>query len=806
MNAETPYRHAFTYSLPEDLAVLPGQGVLVPFGPRILQGVVLSVGPTSAFAGEVRPIQAVAAELPLLLPHQIQLALWLSERYLAPSFACAALMLPPGVERKTRVRLVPVDGVQPRDETERLLLATVRELAPADPDLIQQRLSLPRLKTRIEQMVRRGQLQRTYLLDLPSVRPRVERWVRLTGKAGRCTCAAPIVQRLKEFGGGLPRAEARRLPEWSDAAAGELVAEGLIEHVEVQIQRDPLAGRDLPLEHAPALTLSQQEVLERILGRGNPSSASAPSRQGDGKGEGAPVWLLHGVTGSGKTEVYLAAAAAVLATGERDIVLVPEIALTPQVIARFAGRFPGRVAVLHSGLSAGQRYDQWHAIRAGRFDIVIGSRSAIFAPVEKLGLLILDEEHEWTYKQQDRSPRYHARDVAERLAALTGTRVVLGSATPDVVSYHRARRGRYRLLELSQRVGQQSGSSRWQEESLPEVEVVDLARELREGNDSIFSRLLQQSLAQTLVRGEQAILFLNRRGSASFLLCRDCGHVPHCGRCSVSLTHHAVPQRLLCHQCGRHRPVPSRCPACGGTRIRFLGLGTQRVEEEVRRQFPEARVLRWDRDAARRGADHEAIFGRLQRGEADIIVGTQMVAKSLDLPRVTLVGVVSADISLNIPDYHSGERAFQLLTQVAGRAGRRERRGSVILQTYSPAHYALQCASQHDYAAFYRQEIEYRRASFYPPFARLTRLVYAHSSARLAEEESNRLAVRLRHSIEERSMVDSEVLGPAPCLLARLRSRYRWQILLRTPAPGRLLRDLPLPPGWSVDIDPQSFS
>ncbi len=518
------------------------------------------------------------------------------------------------------------------------------------------------------------------------------------------------------------------------------------------------------------------------------------------------TYLLHGVTGSGKTEVYLAAIAAAERLGRRALLLVPEIALTPQTTARVEGRFPGRVAIAHSGLTAAQRARWWHEVRAGRACVVVGARSAVFAPQPELGLIILDEEHEASYKQYDPAPRYHARAVALQLAALTGATVVLGSATPDVVSYWHAEQGAYDLLLLPDRVGPPTDDAARSSPSMPAISVVDLAAELRAGNRTIFSRALDRALHETLRAGEQAILFLNRRGAASFVLCRDCGHVPRCTACLVPYTYHSGVERLRCHHCNRARAAPVDCPQCASPRIRYLGLGTQRVEEEVRSRFPAARVLRWDRDVARTAADHERLLGMFAGREADVLVGTQMIAKGLDLPGVTLVGVVTADIALNLPDYRAGERAFQLLTQVAGRAGRGAQPGRVIIQTYAPQHYAVQAAARHDYISLYYAEIRQRQRAGYPPFGRLARLLYSHTNAQRAEEEARRLARELAEQRRLRGLPGVEIIGPAPAAFERLKGRWRWHLILRAAQPGELLAAVELPRGWSVDIDPASFA
>ena len=521
------------------------------------------------------------------------------------------------------------------------------------------------------------------------------------------------------------------------------------------------------------------------------------------------VFLLHGVTGSGKTEVYLHALERTIAMGKRGIILIPEIALTPQTVGRFADRFPGRVAVLHSGLTLREQYDEWRNIQDGRFDVVIGPRRAVMAPLSRLGLVVVDEEQEWSYKQDEPAPRYHARDVAIELARRSGAVVVLGSATPSVESMYAALRGRmtgWTLLELPGRVTTAMGTGRYLDRPMAHVDVIDLRDELSSGNRSIFSRELQAALNQAMGAGEQAILFLNRRGAGAAVQCRACGHTMTCSRCSVSLTYHADGS-IVCHHCGRrHRALPVRCPKCGKSSIRPIGLGTQRVAMEAQKLFPTARVARWDRDAVREAGGHEAVLGAFLRHEADILVGTQMLAKGLDLPRVTVVGVVSADIGLHIPNFRAGERTFQLLCQVAGRAGRGEAPGRVIIQTYQPEHYAVRAAAAQDYRQFYLQEIGFRRALGYPPFSRVARLLFVHSSARAAREEVERVARLLQMEVKRQGLENVRLVGPAPAAIERLRGRYRWQLEIFAADPAAVVRSLTLPPRWIVDIDALNLS
>ncbi|HHX75220.1 MAG TPA: primosomal protein N', partial [Firmicutes bacterium] len=521
---------------------------------------------------------------------------------------------------------------------------------------------------------------------------------------------------------------------------------GWVQFTDLPVRRDPLAGINVAVEAPLRPTPAQREVLSQLSQTG---------------GESQKPMLLLGVTGSGKTEVYLQAIAGMLQKKMASIVLVPEIALTPQMTERFVARFGGRVAVLHSRLSAGERYDEWCRVARGEALVVIGARSAVFAPVRKLGLIILDEEHEVSYKQEE-TPRYHARDVALRRAEMHRAAVILGSATPSLESYTRALHGEYRLGRLPRRIA---------DRPLPPVEIVDMREELKSGNKSIFSRTLQAALKDTLTAGGQAIIFLNRRGYATFVLCRTCGHVMRCPACNVSLKFHSSTAALCCHYCDHREPYPAVCPACGGRYIRHFGTGTQKVEEELRRHFPGARPLRLDADTAARKGEHGKILASFRRGEANVLVGTQMIAKGLDFPAVTLVGVVTADTALNLPDFRAGERTFQMLTQVAGRAGRGATGGRVVIQTYAPDHYAVTAAREHDFETFYREESARRKELGYPPFGRLVRLLISGRAEKDVVEAASLLPGLLGDN--------ADILGPSPCPLEKVRGRYRWQLVLR---------------------------
>jgi primosomal protein N' (replication factor Y) len=591
----------------------------------------------------------------------------------------------------------------------------------------------------------------------------------------------------------------------------KLAEAGLISIDQTRRWRDPLAGHSFTLDTPPKLTAEQQAVWQEVaLAWRRPHPVTMPV-------------LLHGVTGSGKTEIYLQAIAAALRTGQGAIFLVPEITLATQTVERVAARFPGKVAVWHSALSPGERFDTWERVRSGELRVVVGPRSALFAPVKKLGVIIVDEEHEPAYKQRDRAPVFHAREAALALGRAGGALVILGSATPDVETYRRAERGEFRLLDLPSRILAHTKHLAVQKAllkrgktiptpapgsdfvalPLPKVQVVDMRDELKAGNRTMFSRLLQDEMHKTLRRGEQVILFLNRRGTASFVICRDCGYVMDCPRCETTLTYHASDDLMVCHYCGYRAKQVTTCPACHSERIRFFGLGTQRVEDAVAASFPQARIIRWDRDTTRQKGSHFAFLQQFVEGRANVMVGTQMVAKGLDLPLVTLVGVISADTALYLPDFRAAERSFQLLMQVAGRAGRSPLGGNVIVQSYNPDQVAIDAAANHDYEGFYQMELAFRREQRYPPFKRVALLMFTGNGPERSAHAARELADRLRRHIERQGLPAVQIIGPTPGYVRRVRNQYRWQILVRAHDPASVIRPLlPLPRGWSIDIDP----
>lgn len=922
-NAWNNEQPLLTYTVPPEMQaeVRPGQLVAIPYGDRLVEGIVWNIWEDDEYLGQgdsgrglapalptdiLRPISTILDPEPALLPHQRALAEWMAEYYATPLAQVAVKMLPPGLMQRSKVvlRLINSEDLatngtqdQPALTRHQALIGLLLADGELDIERLKEMLGPKLAKEIIQEALSNGIIEREATLHAPTTRARHKRVVRLiaqgeTLEAWRQQTRTQLERSLPEPG-SIPMAadNVRRRPQknvpdpWaipgsSDAftltpqnrlgllaqrrlaaidllcyergksstdsywtpgtlckASGlspaqlqKLVRENIIAIEEIEVQRDPLLGRVIPATSPLELTPDQQAALKQILGD-NPTTPppGQPQRyaptleptyseivhsRGDPRGRPAydhpyghhtnnhPTYgrpadihptLLHGVTGSGKTEIYLQALAAIIARGKRGIVLVPEIALTAQAILRFIGRFPDRVAIIHSALTAGERYDEWRRIRSGKVDVVIGSRSALFSPLPDLGIIILDEEHEPAYKQNQPKPTYHARDAAIFLGQLLHIPVVLGSATPSVESFFHAERGEYQLVELHHRIGA----------DLPPVEVIDLRNELHAGNTSIFSRRLQSELEQVLNKGQQAILYLNRRGAASCILCRECGFVAMCDNCDMPLTYHSTERILLCHYCNGQSRILHFCPQCNSPSIRYFGLGTEKVEDTIARHFPSARLLRWDRDTAKHRRAHEQLLDRFASREADILVGTQMIAKGLDLPGVTLVGVISADIALMLPDFSASERAFTLLTQVAGRAGRGEEAGKVIIQTFNPQHFCIDAASRHDYHEFYAAEIEARRRYGYPPFRRFVKFTYSHENRRRAQNEALLLREKLDQLIDRLGLEQTDIIGPAPAVMERIRGKYRWQMIARGPDLHPLLRVIDTP-GWDVDIDPVS--
>jgi len=739
-------RREFDYLVPAELesSVREGTRVKVPFGPREVMGVVTKILDESPH-GNLREIIKTVGGQALVTPSILRLVRWIADYYCcAPEIAMKAVL---------------PDAVRKEEEgwRERLF---VRAL-PVHGDL-------PKLTKRQEDL-----------------------WT--------------IVEEWRE----LPLQELVRLAGTTSTTIRKLEDKGLVSIAPQISERDPYGKEHILPSQPLELNAEQATALKSVV---DAMERLAKPAGDEAKPEGDSVFLLHGVTaGSGKTEVYLQAIAHALGQGQGAIVLVPEISLTPQTVERFKARFsqgPQQtlVAVLHSHLSAGERHDEWHKIRQGRARIVIGARSAVFAPVERLGLVIVDEEHEHSYKQEE-APRYNARDLAVVRGQQEGAAVVLGSATPSMESYHNVQRKKYALLSLTERVDQKN---------MPLVRVIDMRSAGRkEKGISIFSPQLREAILQRLEKNEQVMLFLNRRGWSSSLQCPDCGYVAECPNCSVSLTYHRAAQQLMCHSCGHIEAAPTKCPeqSCGNAAIRFAGLGTEKVEAALAKGFPMAKVKRMDSDTLKRKEDYRRILGDFRTGKIDILLGTQMIAKGLHFPNVTLVGIINADLSLHIPDFRAGERTFQLLTQVAGRAGRGDVEGEVYVQSFTPFHPSIQYARRHDFIGFYEQEIEFRQELRYPPVSRVALLTLRGRS----EDRVKFFADHLRKEMDALAgeLGDTVVAGPAPAPLLRAENFYRYQVMMRTPNMSALSRKLsarqqalqiPDDIRLIIDIDPMTLS
>ncbi|MFS0861434.1 primosomal protein N' [Fredinandcohnia sp. 179-A 10B2 NHS] len=747
----------YDYIIPErwrDI-VVPGMRVVVPFGPRKVQGFVMSLS-DHAEIDKLKEIHSLLDLTPVLNEELLHIGAWLTEKTLCFTISALQVMLPAAMRAKyeKEIRLL--------DESKRT------DLDSAVQDLLRNRDFIHWDEVEKNDMlhvfqkdIKKGLLDvvykvknRTNKKTLKQVQ--LSQTVEQTLKEiqGLSTSASKQKEVLSYFIENPKPIVVRDLLQkvnTTDSTIKTLVNKGLLVEKVVEVYRDPYAEREFKKTEPLPLTTEQQQAISPVL-----SSIENQLHK---------VFLMYGVTGSGKTEVYMQSIDAVLKKGKEAIVLVPEIALTPQMVNRFKGRFGSQVAVLHSGLGAGEKYDEWRKIHRKEVRVVVGARSAIFAPFENLGIIIIDEEHESSYKQED-NPRYHAKDVAIFRGQLHKCPVVLGSATPTLESFARSSKNVYELITLKERVNNRP---------LPTVEIVDMREELRSGNRSMFSTSLFDKLQLRLDRNEQSVLFLNRRGHSSFVMCRDCGYVANCPHCDISLTYHRTNHRLKCHYCGYETNMPVTCQECGSEHIRFFGTGTQKVEEELAKILPEARVIRMDVDTTSRKGSHEKLLKEFGDGNADILLGTQMIAKGLDFPNVTLVGVLTADTMLNLPDFRSSEKTFQLLTQVSGRAGRHELPGEVVIQSYTPEHYSIELASKHDYDGFYQNEMRIRKQHAYPPFYYLALITVSHTELTKTVDVAEKISTYLRNSLTNKSII----LGPVTSPIARINNRYRYQCMIK---------------------------
>ncbi|MEG7334185.1 primosomal protein N' [Bacillus sp. 0102A] len=755
----------FDYKIPDHLKgmIKTGMRVIVPFGPRKIQGFVTAVKEASDLSGKsVKEVEDLLDLTPVLTEELMNLSSWLSDKTLSFKITALQVMLPAALKAKYEKELKITQGADLPPQVDRLFSETKTLLYSDIPDHDTLKL--------IQKHVQKGSIDVTYKVA-QKTNKKVVRHIQananieeLAKQAEELSRQAAKQQAILHFfiaepeGVKIPAADLCKKTDASSATIKTLIQKGLLKESYEEVYRDPY--QDKMFKKTEPLPLTDEQ-----------SAAFQPIRQTLDNDE-HKVFLLHGVTGSGKTEIYLQSIEKVLAKGKEAIVLVPEISLTPQMVNRFKGRFGSQVAVMHSGLSTGEKYDEWRKIHRKEVRLVVGARSAIFAPFENLGMIIIDEEHESSYKQEE-MPRYHAKEVAIKRAEHHSCPVVLGSATPTLESYARAQKGVYELLSLKHRVNQQV---------MPEVSLVDMREELRNGNRSMFSVELMEQLEETIAKGEQAVLFLNKRGYSSFVMCRDCGYVPQCPHCDISMTYHRYGQRLKCHYCGHEEPVPHTCPECASEHIRFFGTGTQRVEEELTKVLPNARVIRMDVDTTSRKGAHEKLLSAFGEGKADILLGTQMIAKGLDFPNVTLVGVLSADTTLHIPDFRSAEKTFQLLTQVSGRAGRHEKPGRVIIQTYTPSHYSIQLTKSHDYETFYQHEMAHRREQSYPPYYYLALVTVSHEEVAKAAVTAEKIA----HFLKANCGADTKILGPSASPIARIKDRYRYQCVIKYKQETRL--------------------
>lgn len=770
----------FDYLVPDHLSdqVKIGARVIVPFQNRSNLAYVWALAENSDYHANLKEITRVVDNPPLINDFQYQLIDWLAEYYFCSRVDVVKLCLPPGgnLTKETyylpAVSLVEIEkrlssSFSPSEVTAALQIISEGIIAAWSTG--QWKKKFHQYPEIWEFMGTNRLFSKSYRISKAKIEPKTRRfyqWALPAGAEERETAAGRRVKRvLMENPLGLAKPELTAAAEVSDSVILRLLKDGKLTSFETPLERKPAGFEEQFSLKTINFNPEQQAVFQTL--------ATQTERR---------LFLLHGVTGSGKTEIYFESAAGVMKEGFQVLYLVPEISLTPQTLERARGRFGDRVALLHSNMSDGERYDQWFKIKQGKAGFILGARSAVFAPFENLGLIIIDEEHETTYKQEE-TPRYHIRRVVEKLSEITGARVIFGSATPSIESYRNAETEKYFYLQLKKR---------YNSNPLPEVTLVDMREELKNGNKNILSGRLHELIELSLEKKEQVILLLNRRGHSTFILCRDCGQSLKCPSCDVSLTYHLNEKILRCHYCDYRQRVPDLCPQCKSSRIRYFGHGTQKLEEELSAEFPKARIIRMDLDSTGKKGAHQDIYKQLVNGEVDILLGTQMVAKGLDLPRVTLVGVIAADSALNIPDFRAAERCFHLLTQVAGRAGRGQIVGRVIFQTYNPDHYSLQYAKNHDYHGFYQAEILRRKELRYPPFSELVKIGFSGLNLEVVNQASQNFSKILRNLqqliAEDLNGASSflEILGPAPALIPKIQDKYRWQMLIKSNNPAWL--------------------
>lgn len=801
----------FDYQIPEKLLgkLQPGCLIEIPFNNRPIQGIVTRFIDTPDVP-DVKPITTLYDPIPVLTDEQLLLAAWLSNETLTPLSICLDQMLPPGLSVQADILYelnAGRENLSGLNQTETRIMQQLTNRGGLR--LHQLEIAIPNtaLQGPLRSLEQAGYIISRHVLLPPRVRPK---YVRTAAVA----CPAETIEEKKTNLSIFPAVQTRRqraleylvnepLPvevTWVYAASGCTMTDlivlqemDLIVLGETEVWRDPLKNVQPLDQPEPMLTSEQQAAWQGI------EAMLEQNMQGE---QIKPV-LLQGVTGSGKTEIYMRAVQKTLRCGRQAIILVPEISLTPLAVQRFLTRFPGQVGLIHSRLTPGERYDTWRRARSGMLPVIIGPRSALFTPLHKLGLIVIDECHDDSYYQGDISPVYSTQLAAVKLAELHHAGLIMGSATPDLTQFFMASQGYWKHIYLTKRIVAPANGSPAKEEDpgLPPVEIVDMRAELKAGVRSMFSRKLQVSIQHILEAGEQAILFLNRRGTSTFVFCFDCGYSIKCPRCEIPMIFHSSDNKMLCHHCGYERQQPKNCPKCKSEHLRSYGAGTERVENELKTTFPSARVIRMDAETTQGKDAHEIILGHFLAQHADILVGTQMVAKGHDFPLVTLVGILLAETGLNLPDYRAAERTFQLITQVAGRAGRSAKGGKVVLQTYLPEHYVIQTASRHDVESFLDIEMTQRRRLQYPPFTRLTRLIFQNLNEEFCRDQAEKVQALITQRIELANLGASSVGAALPCYFSRESGYYRYQVLLRSPDPVRVLQGLALK-NCRVQIDP----
>ena len=759
-----------------------GCRVLVPVKESYTTGFVVKVRPNGR-QKQLKEVIDVLDAAPLFDSTLLRLTQWISKYYFCPWGEVLKAALPAGLHQESQLTIRLKEPYSDRllQKADRLIangskmIQAVHEKGEVRFSTLRKIFGQEGLRVILKTLERRGYIEVKRSLGKARVGTLHETWVVLTKpdqmnegqieqlrkRAPRQATCLDILTGIEE--NTIPSSELIKKHGIHRDALQRLRTKGLVEFVKKQIMRDPY--KEVPVEAVRnvALTPDQNDVLQQIVPFLRNSEFKAV--------------LLHGVTGSGKTEVYIRALKQTLKCGKKAIVFVPEIVLTSQTVARFRYHFPDRIAVLHSRLSLGERYDMWRRIQEGTVDVVVGARSAVFAPIKPLGLIVIDEEHESAYKQSEFLPRYHARDVAIMRAQFSKAVVVLGSATPSIESYYNATMGKYVKCTLPHRI---------ENRPLPPVTIINLCEERRKGNWGVFSKKLQKKIQEQKDDGQQVILLQNRRGFSSYIQCEECGYVAACRKCNVTLTYHAAERSLRCHYCNARHSAPALCPKCGNYRLRYRGIGTQRIEKEMHTLFPTIKVLRMDVDTTRKKGAHDRLLKLFGHGDADVLLGTQMVAKGLDFPSVGLVGVIDADVGLNLPDFRAGERTFQLLTQVAGRTGRGDIGGEVIIQTYTPDQPSIALAGHHDYLSFYEQELRQRQEVGYPPFNRLINVLVHGKREHEVETQAVKLTEGFCAYADENEIHSIHVLGPAPAPLEKIMENYRWQTLLKGDNP-RLL-------------------